>query len=777
MRVLLSKMKRVLVAVCMLICLSLLQNVVVAEELDVECSCECVFEKSPEAILDSIIPRLYSELPQYVNLSDDDYFPPIGNQSSLGACTAWATVYYQFTYEAAKYMSEKDENNEGSDEWKPKTDSSKRFSPTYVWCYLNQGENKGVFYKECCDFLKEMGSIKQHQASSDIIWSTWQYCNTETLMEALQIRVSDFYIYKFSDSSSVPVITKTDDEQLYNMKLLLSQGHPLVIHTNYSGFDIRNLENGEYVCIRVEGQYSDHSMTVVGYDDNIQYDLNGINGIEDFEKGAFLVANSHGTEVDEENDGFIWVMYDALNEVSSVSDNSFNENRIPAFNCYEYGTLEVYEPSNDVMVEVCIGQTIRNDFSIELGASSSSNGTAIIEKTIFDKFGGPYDFYGRGLTDIYYRYFTFDYDKLYDGVNDNFFIRISDISPNNGANTIIKSIRWLDAEGNVLKEINEQDTLSGESKSYAYSRSNTEEILLIDDEFDVYYNDYRSVHSVIALSGIEKADLLYTSSNPSVIGVDSSGNLIYNSKGTAVITISTIDGSVSKNITFNYYDDYRDSFDNPYVICPDDSLQGVIDRAYDLDNFEFTVKESGNYVFYTEGTTDTILKVFNSNGDIIASNDDYASDKYYNAGVGYYFEKGDIYYIQVSAYSSEDGSYNLNMKYADEGDIITNYVNTGNQHHFSLEGRVLSIFDSITIEYGMYTQDIAITENLDAIYYEDDEFYCTIEFEQISGSEYINWIVNVYISNDFLFNTQNIVFTFNKDDLSINYRVEDGESI
>lgn len=73
------------------------------------------------------------ELPSSVDLSKDMYFPPIGNQQG-GSCVAWSTTYYQFTYEAAKLNG-----------WNAKEDFGKVASPKFVWNYVNEGENKGVF--------------------------------------------------------------------------------------------------------------------------------------------------------------------------------------------------------------------------------------------------------------------------------------------------------------------------------------------------------------------------------------------------------------------------------------------------------------------------------------------------------------------------------------------------------------------------------------------------------------------------------------------------------
>ena len=41
----------------------------------------------------------YSTLPTSVDNSDSPAFPPIRSQGAVGSCVAWATTYYQFTYE------------------------------------------------------------------------------------------------------------------------------------------------------------------------------------------------------------------------------------------------------------------------------------------------------------------------------------------------------------------------------------------------------------------------------------------------------------------------------------------------------------------------------------------------------------------------------------------------------------------------------------------------------------------------------------------------------
>lgn len=67
--------------------------------------------------------------------------------------------------------------------------------------------------------------------------------------------------------------------------------------------------------MRTGSDYGDgnHAMAVVGYDDNFQITLDGVTFT-----GAFKLANSWGVDSFNHNNGYIWVLYDALRENSSM---------------------------------------------------------------------------------------------------------------------------------------------------------------------------------------------------------------------------------------------------------------------------------------------------------------------------------------------------------------------------------------------------------------------------------------------------------------------------
>ena len=69
--------------------------------------------------------------------------------------------------------------------------------------------------------------------------------------------------------------------------------------------------------------------------------LSEVGCVEKGEKGAFKIANSWGTDFD--NDGFIWMSYDALNLVSSVknSDNVTLTNNTRKMGLFDASNIKV----------------------------------------------------------------------------------------------------------------------------------------------------------------------------------------------------------------------------------------------------------------------------------------------------------------------------------------------------------------------------------------------------------------------------------------------------
>jgi C1A family cysteine protease len=254
-----------------------------------------------------------------IDLSETDYFPPIGNQASYNSCVSWATTYYQFTYEANKL-------NEIV------TTSENAYSPAWMFNMTNGGQNSGIINTVAYDVLERQGALRMNDAPYDIdnFDFSWDY-DVQASVDALQTRVCKTEQLDLSTVSDS--ITYNNDSQLNKIKQILCAGKVVNVRvcatSGLSNWTIKTVNSGSHsgeraVCRAAKIGSDGHSMTIVGYDNTITCDINGDGTIESSERGAFKVANSWGTGWG--NDGYIWVMYDALNLVSANSSTTWEDN-------------------------------------------------------------------------------------------------------------------------------------------------------------------------------------------------------------------------------------------------------------------------------------------------------------------------------------------------------------------------------------------------------------------------------------------------------------------
>lgn len=248
---------------------------------------------------------LLSSLPPKVDNSQLDYFPDIGNQDEIGSCVAWATTYYQFTYEVNRYRgtSGKDPNNV--------------YSPTWTYNYINGGLNTATILGDAYDVLAHQGAMKlndmPYYGTEDKYSYEWSH-DLEKMTEALKYRVDSYY---HEDAKS--------SNDLTSVKQHLASGQIAVVSTNATCWAVEETTGGEKIVVRGSDYIptGGHSIAVVGYDDNITVKFEK-NGVTQEMKGAFKLANSYGKDKSDRrsfNNGYIWVAYDALNLTSTLTNN------------------------------------------------------------------------------------------------------------------------------------------------------------------------------------------------------------------------------------------------------------------------------------------------------------------------------------------------------------------------------------------------------------------------------------------------------------------------
>lgn len=392
-----------------------------------------------------------TSLPSSVDLSTSPCFPPIGNQGSVGSCTAWASTYYQYSYEVNKL------NNVTS------TADRVIYSPKWTYNNINSGVDSGSTYTNAYKLLKNQGAV----TLTEFPYSSTNYDPqelptytgaVEDMRNALNTRLSFYDSYSISGSGTT--ITSNKDSDLNQVKTALNNGKVLTFQT-YNDFNYKygtgNWSGTKlvYRCYNVTNSGS-HAMTVVGYNDNVTCDINGNGTIESGERGAFKVINSWGTTNSGANNaGVLWIMYDALNGTSanSLDESQFAYARKRALgtgtnNVFNY--INVAHKNVMFVAEVSFSTERRNQVNIEL-AKKASTESADTWATVYDGFS---TIAYRNNAVYYDGTMVFDYGDLTESLIDfysNFQLRIALIDTyNDGYEATYKGMKITDNLGNVL---------------------------------------------------------------------------------------------------------------------------------------------------------------------------------------------------------------------------------------------------------------------------------------------------------------------------------------
>ena len=282
-----------------------------------------------------------NKLPDFVDNSQNEYFPAIDSQGDLGACVSWGQTYYQFTYMMNRSMG-------------VKTTPDNTFSPSFNFNIINGGRGTGAWDKDGYNIMKEIGSVPLCEVAYNTKeWNDW-FATEEVWKEAMKYRIKN-YTYLKDIGMANSSITSPYDSDLLAIKTLLFQGEVLGVTTSIYSWDVEYIkahpdvpENdkyaGEYIVRLCDKSGQGHRLVLVGYNDNIWTDVNDNNKVDSGEMGAFKVANSWGTE--RHNEGFMWIAYDALNMTSCVEGCPVSGNYRPAA-LHDFVTIEVLPYDSD----------------------------------------------------------------------------------------------------------------------------------------------------------------------------------------------------------------------------------------------------------------------------------------------------------------------------------------------------------------------------------------------------------------------------------------------
>ncbi len=416
-------------------------------------------------------------LPSSATLVGSYSLPPIDNQGSVGSCASQSIAYTQFSNAVARYLNSLDSNSP----FKPAEDDKYCFSPKFTYTYSGAGTEwvYKILMDHGCLTLEDSGFHKIGTGSSleangkyakkSIKWDV----EAGLAQKALQYRVTDYEQIWFTNAPYSGKFTTSEvgKELLFKIKEAIASGNVVVTGGYPSRWqygrimhmgELGNLGDTIITHSVAEGS-GGHQVTLVGYDDNITTKVDGVTL-----KGAFLMANSWGTTY--QNDGYVWVAYDAINTVSEyeeLNDEKFNRGWTFDQFCFTYWDSDITVGAPELMAEIEVESNNRASFNVTL-TRTDADGVVVTHMPqvfqyadIHEKYGDYTNFGGdvEGGADT--GYIAVSYHSLLESMPqgttyENFIWGVNIKSTSSAYEAKIKSIKLINAKGEVVSEIKPQ---------------------------------------------------------------------------------------------------------------------------------------------------------------------------------------------------------------------------------------------------------------------------------------------------------------------------------
>ncbi|MBE6672800.1 MAG: hypothetical protein E7599_04705 [Ruminococcaceae bacterium] len=435
--------------------------------------------EAPTEIHTDTVPLSNASLPSAVNLVGSKHLPPIANQGAVGCCASMAATYLQFTNAYSRYLHSIDPNTD----FNPASGKAQyNFSPRFT--YNLAGSGTAWVY----EVLKEQGTVLQTYstfsggvtgfASDNALANDWATIDGYWT-EAMKYRIRNYDQVWMSGYDFQLTTTTKGNALLARIKSALNEGNVIVTGGYPDRWDYTTVVNGgtygkkgQQVIYRSTNRSSGgHQVAIVGYDDDLTCTVNGITL-----KGAFLVANSWGTTW--KNNGYTWVMYDAVNQVSAYSSLNHTDRQwtLDQFVFLDWKTdLLPKRPALSAKIEITTAD--RNGFSVTMTRTDMSGNTEsyvpyiVQNENRMPKYNTGLNFYGR--TGAAKGYLNYSFGPLLDlptESNLDDYVWGITVSADNGKSMTVGGIELLDENAVTLYQKTANQALSsGQTESYLFS--------------------------------------------------------------------------------------------------------------------------------------------------------------------------------------------------------------------------------------------------------------------------------------------------------------------
>ena len=324
--------------------------------------------------------RTRSQRPDHVNNAETKHFPPVFNQDG-GSCGSASRICYMFSYELAAYR-----NLDGS---KPEN----YYPSHFVWLHTNS--HNGLIDQGKDAFVTKVGVPSaasyggqtysalfgyQEESNNDFGWMQG-YDKWYEAMHNRMLQPSNFPVGVGTEEGREAVknwLWNHNGDDSFQAGGICGIG----VASGGDWQDIPKTANNENIgvagmkYVKQWGTQVDHALTIVGYDDRIEFDLDG-DGIygetEADELGAWIIVNSWGAWWC--NGGFVYCPY-AYAGSAFRNDGTFNQQWwYPEI----YKVRKDYRPLRTIKLEMDYSH--RSEIALSAGISADLNATEP-EKTI-----------------------------------------------------------------------------------------------------------------------------------------------------------------------------------------------------------------------------------------------------------------------------------------------------------------------------------------------------------------------------------------------------------
>lgn len=313
--------------------------------------------------------RAAVELPSSVDNSKLKYFPAIFEQRG-GSCAQSSGIRYLFTYEMNRYLDRD-----------AKASSENTYSYFYTWNFVNEGKDQGGFAEQGLQIAKNQGvmSLADFPDPTAYYGFPWM-TGYEKYIRSMRYRVKEVLSFGMTTQEDIDAARR----YLYDAGNGSEHGGILTFSTLAEGWKFDESysgpsETGYHYLLTKLATDGAHAMTIVGYDDTVEKEIDG-----EVRRGAFIVANSYGTWWGDK--GFYYIPYYFFLTDRKASILSYD-----ATGC----TVETCEPK--VVFRVKVSYTSRNDLAFVMGVADKPyalSPTLTANTAIADNQGGDHPMQG-----------------------------------------------------------------------------------------------------------------------------------------------------------------------------------------------------------------------------------------------------------------------------------------------------------------------------------------------------------------------------------------------